>query len=160
MSSDQVPPRNDSVSKGATLRDEPRQPILQRMQAELLALLPASLSYSARLFLSFSLLALISALLVIYAAYENRLAYAALQSLEQEQRYYDVEWGQLLLERSTLASPSRIEEIARGSLQMQQISAGEIRVIDPDRLFNATDETPKSLPNRDKTLSDRILKAD
>ena len=130
MSSDPVASRNDSSGKGATRRAEPGQPLLVQVRSELLAMLPETLSYSARLFIGFSLLTLISALLVVYAAYENRLAYAELQTLEKQQRHFDVEWGQLLLERSTLSSPSRIEKIARESLQMQLIPHEKIQVLD------------------------------
>ena len=134
MSSDQVASRNDASTKSATGPALQRLPVLQRIRVELLALLPESLSYSARLFISFSLLTLISSLLVIYAAYENRLAYASLQNLDRQQRLYDVEWGQLLLERSTLASPSRIEAIARNSLQMQLIASDKVQIITPELL--------------------------
>lgn len=131
MSSDQVTSRNEVPTKGATPQALPSQPFIHRVSMDLLALLPDSLSYSARLFIGFSLLTLTSALLVVYAAYENRLAYAELQNLERQQRLYDVEWGQLLLERSTLASPSRIEKIARDSLQMELISSDKVQVVDP-----------------------------
>lgn len=131
MSTEPLASRHDMPGKGATRRPEPPQPLYVQVRSELMALLPESLSYSARLFIGFSLLCLISALLVVYAAYENRLAYAELQALEKQQRYYDVEWGQLLLERSTLASPSRIEALARESLQMQLIQPENIQVLDP-----------------------------
>lgn len=134
MSSEPVASRHDTSGKGATRRPEPAQPLYAQVRSELLALLPDSLSYSARLFIGFSLLTLISSLLVVYAAYENRLAYAELQMLEKQQRHYDVEWGQLLLERSTLASPSRIEALARESLQMQLIQPENIHVLDADSL--------------------------
>lgn len=134
MSPEPVASRHDVSGKGATRRPLPAQSLYIQIRSELAALLPGSLSYSARLFIGFSLLTLISALLVVYAAYENRLAYAELQMLEKQQRYYDVEWGQLLLERSTLASPSRIEALARESLQMQLIQPENIHVLDAARL--------------------------
>ncbi|MFG1488425.1 cell division protein FtsL [Oceanospirillum sp. HFRX-1_2] len=149
MSSEPLASRHDASGKGATRRPEPAQPLYAQIRSELLALLPDSLSYSARLFIGFSLLTLISALLVVYAAYENRLAYAELQALEKQQRHYDVEWGQLLLERSTLASPSRIEALARESLQMQLIQPENIHVLDADSLKA---EQALSLRNRSKSL--------
>lgn len=148
MSADPVTSRQDSTVKGATRIDPPRGPLWQQLRTELLALMPSYLSYSARLSIALGLLTLISSLLVIYAAYENRLAYAELQSLEQQQRHYDVEWGRLLLERSTLASPSRIEKIARDSLQMQLISADEVQVIDARDLPSEVGDA--SLPLRGK----------
>ncbi|WP_051206414.1 cell division protein FtsL [Oceanospirillum maris] len=141
MSSNQVASRNEAKTKNAKHTALQRLPVLQRIRVELLALLPESLSYSARLFIGFSLLTLISSLLVIYAAYENRLAYASLQNLDRQQRLYDVEWGQLLLERSTLASPSRIEAIARNSLQMQLISSDKVQIVIPESL----ESSPSSL---------------
>lgn len=152
MSSDQVTSRHEAPgqessryesSRGATRREQPGRPLVQRLKGELFSLIPSSLSYSAWLFICFSLLTLISALLVVYAAYENRLAYAELQALEKQQRFYDVEWGQLLLERSTLASPSRIEGIARSSLQMELIAPETMEIVDPDTL------PPFSLPATD-----------
>lgn len=146
MSSEPVLPRNDNPAKGATPVAPPKPPLLEHLRAEVLQLMPASLSYSARLFIALSLLTLVSALLVIYAAYENRQAYAQLQTLEQQQRHYEVEWGQLLLERSTLASPSRIEALARHSLQMTQIPADKVEVIDVRRLERSPGEpVPSSL---------------
>lgn len=144
MSAEPLASRREISGKGATRRPEPRQPLSVQLRSELLALLPESLSYSARLFIGFSLLTLISALLVVYAAYENRLAYAELQSLERQQRHFEVEWGQLLLERSTLASPSRIEAIARESLQMQLIEPESIHVLDANSLNKEYSLTVKS----------------
>ncbi len=149
MSSEPVASRYDASGKGATRRPEPDQPLYAQVRSELLALLPESLSYSARLFIGFSLLTLISALLVVYAAYENRLAYAEMQALEKQQRHYDVEWGQLLLERSTLASPSRIESLARESLQMQLIQPENIHVLDANSLRA---EQALSLQTRSESL--------
>lgn len=114
---------------GATPRKNEPQSLMLRVQTELLALLPSRIPYSAILFVGFTLLTLVSSLLVVYAAYENRQAYTQLQTLERRQLQYDVEWGQLILERSTLASPSRIEKIARDSLQMQLISPDQVRVM-------------------------------
>jgi len=154
MSSNQVASRNEAKTKSAKRTTLQRLPVLQRIRVELLALLPESLSYSVRLFIGFSLLTLISSLLVIYAAYENRLAYASLQNLDRQQRLYDVEWGQLLLERSTLASPSRIEAIARNSLQMQLISSDKVQIVTPASLESSRlakkselSKTPLSSPS-------------
>lgn len=114
---------------GATPRHNESPSFMLRIQTELLALLPSRVPYSAILFIGFTLLTLVSSLLVVYAAYENRQAYTQLQALERRQLQYEVEWGQLILERSTLASPSRIEQIARDSLQMQLISPNQVQVM-------------------------------
>ena len=115
--------------KGATPRHSDQPGPVQRMKAELLALMPERIPYSAWLFMAFSLVVLFSSLLVVYAAYENRLAYAELRELEQQQRYFEEEWGQLMLERSTLSSPDRIEKLARESFQMKVASPKQIQVL-------------------------------
>lgn len=115
--------------KGATPRHSDQLGPVHRMRAELLALMPERIPYSAWLFMAFSLVVLFSSLLVVYAAYENRLAYAELRELEQQQRYFEEEWGQLMLERSTLSSPDRIEKLARESLQMKVASPKQIQVL-------------------------------
>lgn len=116
--------------KGATPRQSEQLPSrANRLKADVLLLLPKKLPFSGWLFLGLTLLTLFSSLFVVFAAYENRLAYAELRKLEQQQIQYEVEWGQLLLERSTLASPNRIEKIARESLQMQVVSPKQVKVV-------------------------------
>lgn len=120
----------ETPKKGASPRQQEHSDQLGRMKAELFALMPARIPYSAWLFMAFSLIVLFSSLLVVYAAYENRLAYAELRKLEQQQRFYEEEWGQLMLERSTLSSPDRIEKLARESLQMKVASPKQIQVLE------------------------------
>ncbi|MAC47968.1 MAG: cell division protein FtsL [Oceanospirillum sp.] len=117
-------------SKGATRRHvEPKPSLVAKAKSELLHLLPRHIPRSGWLFLFLTVVTLLSSLWVVFAAYENRLAYAELRALEQQQTEYEVEWGQLLLERSTLASPNRIEQLARESLQMQAVTPEQMQVL-------------------------------
>ena len=60
-----------------------------------------------------------SALGVVYAAHESRHLLNALQTLEEQRNDLQVEWGQLLLEQSSLISQGRVEDIAIKELGMK-----------------------------------------
>ncbi|MGR8936124.1 MAG: cell division protein FtsL [Gammaproteobacteria bacterium] len=57
-----------------------------------------------------------SALAVIYNKYQSRLLFIEIQKLERESDEYEVEWGQLQLEMTTLGEHSRVERLARRKL--------------------------------------------
>lgn len=57
-----------------------------------------------------------SALAVIYNKYQSRLLFIEIQKLERESDEYEVEWGQLQLEMTTLGEHSRVERLARSKL--------------------------------------------
>ncbi len=78
-----------------------------------------------------ALVALSSALAVVYVKYQSRAEFVALQSLQRERDRMEVEWGRLQLELSTLADPGRIERIARGRLGMRRPEPGEVGVLWP-----------------------------
>jgi cell division protein FtsL len=59
-----------------------------------------------------------SALGVVYAKHHSRGLFTALQVELDVRDQLNVEWGQLQLEQSTWATHGRIEEVARGRLQM------------------------------------------
>lgn len=61
----------------------------------------------------------VSAFVVIFAAYEYRVLFNQQQQLVQEWDDLQVEWGQLLLEQSALGANSRVEELARAKLSMK-----------------------------------------
>ena len=63
-------------------------------------------------------LMLISAFAVVYIKNVERHMFNELQLLEQERDAYEVEWGQLLLEQSTLATPSQVQTTALNNLGM------------------------------------------
>jgi len=59
------------------------------------------------------LVLLASALSVIYSKYQSRLIFIEIQKQERELDQYEVEWGQLQLELTTLAEQNRVEQVAR-----------------------------------------------
>lgn len=65
------------------------------------------------------LMALIaSAISVIYMTNESRQLNSQLQEAQAIQQQLNTQWGQLLLEKSSWQSQSRVAEIAANSLQM------------------------------------------
>ena len=64
------------------------------------------------------LLILVTALGVIYSSYQSRQHFSELQKTYRKTVGLEEEWGRLLLEQSTWASPSRVEHLARTKLQM------------------------------------------
>ncbi len=60
-----------------------------------------------------------SALGVVYAVNESRHLLNELQTLENKRNDLQVEWGQLLLEQSSLVSQGRVEDIAIAELGMK-----------------------------------------
>lgn len=64
------------------------------------------------------LVLLLSAMAVIYSKYRSRLLFVEIQRLERELDRYEVEWGQLQLELTTLAEENRVEQIARDKLKL------------------------------------------
>lgn len=56
---------------------------------------------------------------VIYSTHKSRHLLNELQQLEQQRNELQVEWGQLLLEQSSLVSQGRIENVAIAELGMK-----------------------------------------
>ncbi|HWP00286.1 MAG TPA: cell division protein FtsL [Methylococcus sp.] len=65
-----------------------------------------------------AVLAVSSALGVVYAKYRSRMLFAEVQRLEQMVDAYEVELSQLQVEQKTLAEHSRVERLARSKLGM------------------------------------------
>ncbi len=65
-----------------------------------------------------SLAVVASAVGVIYTAHRARELFRTLEQARREQNEIQIEWRQLLLERSTLSSHARVEQIAGEQLQM------------------------------------------
>lgn len=59
------------------------------------------------------------ALSVVTSQHQARKLFIELQQEKEHAHQMEVEWGQLQLEQSTLASPARVEKIATRQLQMQ-----------------------------------------
>ncbi|MBL1292429.1 MAG: cell division protein FtsL [Thiotrichales bacterium] len=66
-----------------------------------------------------ALLVIISAIAIVLSQHHSRSLITELQSLYVERDNLDTEWGQLLLEQSTWATPSRIEYFAGDKLGMR-----------------------------------------
>jgi cell division protein FtsL len=74
---------------------------------------------------------LASSLGVVYAKHEARNRFNELQKLTQQRDELDIEWGQLQLEQSTLATHSRVEQAARDDLRMSIPPVSELRIVQP-----------------------------
>ena len=61
---------------------------------------------------------LISALSVVYTTNLQRMTLSQLAFAQQESHQLDMQWGQLLLEHASLATPSRIQTLAYEKLKM------------------------------------------
>lgn len=70
-----------------------------------------------------------SSLGLINAQHQARKLYIELEYLNQTEKQYNQEYGQLQLEQSTWAMHSRIEQIATQQLQMQVPDAKRIQVV-------------------------------
>jgi len=81
-------------------------------------------------FLSILLLATIaSAIALVYAIQQSRLAFIELSKLGNERDDLNFEFGRLQLEQATWAENNRIEQIARGRLAMVSPNAAATVVI-------------------------------
>ncbi|KTD69751.1 cell division transmembrane protein FtsL [Legionella santicrucis] len=61
---------------------------------------------------------LVSALAVVYSTNSYRVTLNQVEQQEQLTHYLQLQWGQLLLEQASLATPARVEELANDKLQM------------------------------------------
>ena len=75
------------------------------------------------------LLVSVSAIGVIYSSYQSRQLFAELQDKKREEMRLQEQWGRLLLERSTWASPARIERIAKSQLNMIEPEQQAVTVV-------------------------------
>ena len=78
-----------------------------------------------------SVLAVVSAVGVIYSVHTSRKMVNELQSLQRAAEQAQVEWWQLLLEKSAWGSYANVEQTARGKLDMYVPSVQEIVVTGP-----------------------------
>lgn len=63
-------------------------------------------------------LVVFSALGVVYSSFKARHLVAEFQVLQDQRNAFQEEWGQLLLEQSTLGAFSRVEQLAGKELKM------------------------------------------
>ena len=83
----------------------------------------------ARLNVLLLCLAIACALGVVTSQHKARKLFVELQKEQELARQMEVEWGQLQLEQSTWAMPTRVEKIANNQLQMQLPKADKIQYI-------------------------------
>jgi len=76
-------------------------------------------------------LMMISAFGVIYAKHQSRKLFVELQALHKARDNMDIEWGQLQLEQSTLATHSRVEGTAGAKLGMVIPEASQVVILQP-----------------------------
>lgn len=72
-----------------------------------------------------------SSIAVIYSTHSARAEFVVLQKLEGERDHLNEEWGRLLLEQSTWASPNRVEHEAQRRLGMRVPSPDVTVLIQP-----------------------------
>ena len=84
---------------------------------------------SYRLGVFLLLAVLVSALAVVYSSYTARQSFIEWQDILKQAQAYEVEWGQLLIEKSTLASYTRLEKEASSKLNMAAPSTQQIVVV-------------------------------
>ncbi len=61
---------------------------------------------------------LVSALAVIMSKYQSRLVFIEIQKQEVLLDNYEIEWGQLQLELTTLTEENRVERVAKKKLKL------------------------------------------
>lgn len=72
---------------------------------------------------------LLSSLAIVYVTNQTRSYTQQLQTMQQTQDAVHEQYGQLLLERSTLATGARIEQIAQQKLSMETPKLRKVVVI-------------------------------
>lgn len=84
------------------------------------------------LLLTFLVLALLlTSIAVIYSKYQSRLLFMEIQKKEKELDDYEVEWGRLQLELTTLTEENRVEIEARNRLFLTLPTQDKIIYIKP-----------------------------
>ena len=76
-------------------------------------------------------LVMASAFGVIYTKHQSRKLFVELQSLNKARDDMDIEWGQLQLEQSTLATHSRVEDTAGSKLGMVIPETNQVVILQP-----------------------------
>ena len=77
------------------------------------------------------ILVLGSALSVIYSKYRSRQVFVEVQKLESDLDRYEVDWGKLQLELTTLTEQNRVERLARSKLRLKMPQRENIIYIKP-----------------------------
>ena len=69
------------------------------------------------------------ALSLVTSRHQSRMLFVDLEREQARTRNYDIEYGQLQIEQSTWAMPTRVEKVAREQLRMQLPVASRIEVM-------------------------------
>ena len=72
---------------------------------------------------------LISAFTLVIKSHEQRQFFSELETLQQQRDELDIEWRRLKLEQRVLAEYSRLEELARNKLGMQNLDLKSERIV-------------------------------
>ena len=83
----------------------------------------------ARLNVILLLLLVACALSLVTSRHQSRTLFVELEREQLRARSYDTEYGQLQIEQSTWAMPTRVEKIAREQLRMQLPVASRVEVM-------------------------------
>jgi cell division protein FtsL len=78
-----------------------------------------------------TVMVVVSALGVVYAKHQSRKLFVELQALHKTRDAMDVEWGQLQLEQSTLATHGRVEGSAGAKLGMVIPESKQVVILQP-----------------------------
>lgn len=84
-----------------------------------------------KLVIILAVLVLISSLGVVYAKHQSRKLFVELDLLKKHRDEMNVEWGQLQLEQSTLATHGRIEQAAKKRLKMVTPEYKDVLIVRP-----------------------------
>ena len=76
-------------------------------------------------------LVIVSGIAVVYAKYASRKYFIELQELRDQRDQIEIEWSQLQLEQGTLATHTRIDQLARTKLNMHVPTPDRVMVITP-----------------------------
>ena len=79
---------------------------------------------------AFALVCVLSAMALVYTKHESRRLFVELESLTDERDRLNIEWGQLQIEQSTLATHARIEKVATDDLSLVRPDSSEIFIIE------------------------------
>lgn len=74
-------------------------------------------------------LVLVTSIAVVHSTYQSRVLFNQSEKLNEQTYQLDVEWNQLLLEKSSLATYGRIEVAARKVLDMGQPKNADVVLV-------------------------------
>lgn len=78
-----------------------------------------------------ALLVVASAMGCVHAKHLARMDFTELQKLTTERDRLEVAWGQMQIEQSAWSAHARVEQMARGKMQLRSPGADDIRLVRP-----------------------------